>query len=423
MRFVCPQTVTAICIPASTTEIIPSQPQNTVVENITFESPSHIQIVPVQLFEGCISLKSICIPISVKTIGDSAFSYCDELSIVIFESPSTVTEFGGNAFSWCNSLESINIPPSLLHIGDLCFTGDLRLSEVIFESPSQLTSIGRGVFQECPCLSFLYIPPRLQIVGEISFTSSGIINVAVDPENHWFGMIDPYLVHFLTHSIVRFFSDDSSALISNSIQEIGPDAFTGRDLLTTVTFESPSIVVKILNSAFSGCSSLKSICIPASVRFIGEECFTLCASLISVTFEKPSTLEIIDVAAFNSCTSLTHISIPPSIQQICSQCFVACESLTSIIFESPSNLSILGDLGDLMLPSLEIPDSVEVIGGMTTSATPGSLVVSFGSEPKVSAVYPRRFLRQGIGAFVRYSEATLRKFRANVDDFAHGAQI
>jgi hypothetical protein len=256
------------------------------------------------------------------------------------------------------------------------------------------------------------------MIDGASFSGSGIVEVEVDPENAWFRKIDSYLIKVLTHAMVRFFSEDSSAVISNTISELGPDAFADLLSLTTITFESPSIVAMFLNCAFCDCSSLESICIPSSVQFIGEECFSQCESLVSVTFEQPSMLEIIYGMAFHSCKSLPHISIPGSIQQIGSQCFVECKSLTSITFESPSNLSILCDLGDLMLPSLEIPDSVEVINGITKSSGKVPLVVSFSSGSKLSTVYPT-YHRQGeFGAFVRYSEATLRRFRANVDDFA-----
>jgi hypothetical protein len=285
------------------------------------------------------------------------------------------------------------------------------------ESSSQLTSIGSDAFFGCPGISSFYIPPRLQIIDGTSFSGSGIVSIEVDPENEWFCMIDSYLINVLTHSMVRFFSEHSSAVISNSIHELGPDTFADLSSLTTVTFESPSLVARFLSCVFLDCSSLESICIPSSVRSIGEECFSQCESLVSVTFEQPSMLEIIDEMAFNSCKSLPHISIPASIQQIGTLCFFACESLTSITFESPSNLSILCNLGALMLPSIDIPDSVEVIKGMTKSSRAGSLIVSFGSESKLSAVDPVYYLRDEIGAFVRYSEATLRKFRANVDGF------
>jgi hypothetical protein len=149
MQFVCPRTATAICIPELTTEIIPAQPQNTVVESVTFESPARVRILPFQVFAGCIFLKSVCIPISVTMIDESAFSHCHALSMVVFESPSTVTEFESGSFAFCLSLKTITIPPSLVHIRDECFEQDECLSEVIFESPSQLTSIGRDVFSGC----------------------------------------------------------------------------------------------------------------------------------------------------------------------------------------------------------------------------------------------------------------------------------
>jgi hypothetical protein len=323
------------------------------------------------------------------------------------------------AFAFCFSLESINIPASLLHIHHLCFDGDEQLSEVTFESPSQLTSIGDQVFQDCRMLSFLYIPPRLEIMDGITFYRSCIHEVEVDPANPRFLVIDSCLINLVAHSIVHSFSDESSVVVSNSIEELGLHAFAEEVCLTAVTFESPSICSKFLDGAFLSCSSLESICIPASVQSLGYDCFTFCRSLASVTFEQPSLLVIIDDGVFNSCESLTQISIPASIQRIGSQCFVACDSLHSITFESPSNLTMLCDLGDLIVSSLEIPDSVEVINGMTTSSAEGSLVVSFGPESKLSFVYPRPYQKQGIGAFVRYSEATLRKFRSNIDDFAY----
>jgi hypothetical protein len=158
--------------------------------------------------------------------------------MVVFESPSSVTEFATGAFADCSSLEFISIPPSLIHIRNSCFELDECLSEVIIESPSRLTSIGSGVFGDCRRLSSFYIPRHLQILNGMSFAYSGIIDVEVDPENESFRMINSYLINLVTHSIVRFFSRESSAVISNSIQELGPDAFAESISLATVTFES-----------------------------------------------------------------------------------------------------------------------------------------------------------------------------------------
>jgi hypothetical protein len=329
-----------------------------------------------------------------------------------------VTELGCEAFCGCRSLRSIKIPPSVAHIGDSCFSRAVWLCEAIFESPSQVTSIGSGVFSNGPDLHFFYIPPRLQIIDGWPFSPATFMLILVDPENHFFRMIDSCLIHLSTHSIVRLCSKNTSVVISNSIQELGPCAFAFQTSLGRVSFEPPSIVVKFSTCVFLNCKSLESISIPASVRFIGSYCFDACCRLASVTFGQPSMLEVIDEAAFSCCGSLRQISIPASIQQIRTRCFEYCESLRSIEFESPSNLAVLCDLGDLAASSLEIPDSVEAIRGMTNSLRKRALVVSFDANSRLAVVCPNRSRKHGVAAFVRYSEATLRSFRANLDDFA-----
>jgi hypothetical protein len=114
---------------------------------------------------------------------------------------------------------------------------------------------------------------------------------STDSENEWVSMVDSYVINSVTHSIVHSLSDNLSALISASIRELGSDPFAEKMFLTSITFESQSIVVRFLSSVFHSCSSLESICIPTSFRFIGDNCFLFWASLVSVTFEYPSMLE------------------------------------------------------------------------------------------------------------------------------------
>jgi hypothetical protein len=56
-------------------------------------------------FNYCSNLKSITIPNSVTTIGDSAFSSCSSLMSVSI--PNFVTTIGNYAFSSCNNLTSV----------------------------------------------------------------------------------------------------------------------------------------------------------------------------------------------------------------------------------------------------------------------------------------------------------------------------
>ena len=55
-------------------------------------------------FYDSVSLTSMTIPDSVRSIGNRAFEYCGLMSVIIGDS---VTSIGSSAFPYCNSLESI----------------------------------------------------------------------------------------------------------------------------------------------------------------------------------------------------------------------------------------------------------------------------------------------------------------------------
>jgi hypothetical protein len=60
--------------------------------------------------------------------------------------------------------------------------------------------------------------------------------------------------------------------IPSSVEGLCNYCFEGAAQLTTVAFESGSKLSRIESHAFSGCSSLSSICIPSSVEVLGDHC-------------------------------------------------------------------------------------------------------------------------------------------------------
>lgn len=58
-------------------------------------------------FDYCESLVSVEISNSVKIIGDYAFHGCESLTSIYI--PVSVTNIGHNAFGWCPDLESITV--------------------------------------------------------------------------------------------------------------------------------------------------------------------------------------------------------------------------------------------------------------------------------------------------------------------------
>ena len=93
----------------------------------------------------------------------------------------------------------------------------------------------------------------------------------------------------------------------------------------------PDSVTTIGDSAFEGCSGLKSIVIPNNVTSIGNSAFWKCSGLKSVTI--PDSVTVIEDFVFRDCTNLTSIIIPDSVTSIEHNAFWDCNSLPDDILE------------------------------------------------------------------------------------------
>ncbi|MDR2634326.1 MAG: leucine-rich repeat protein [Treponema sp.] len=157
--------------------------------------------------------------------------------------------------------------------------------------------------------------------------------------------------------------------------------YKGKAERVTIPAEIDSIpVVKIGDSAFSGCSGLSSISIPGSVSSIGNGAFSGCSGLSSISI--PDSVSSIGAWAFGACSGLTSISIPGSITAIGDFAFYGCRILTSI--DIPGSVTAIGDgafSGCSGLKSISIPGSVSSIGdaafrgcsGLRSISIPGSV--------------------------------------------------
>ncbi len=116
------------------------------------------------VFDGCFSLTSINIPLSVTSIGDRALS-CTPLENINI--PSSVTEIGEHAFLYCDHLKSVNIPSSVTEIGDYAFSGCSSLKSV--NIPSSVTEIKEGTFENCSSLESIKIPSNVTKIGYSAF--------------------------------------------------------------------------------------------------------------------------------------------------------------------------------------------------------------------------------------------------------------
>ena len=157
---------------------------------------------------------------SVTSIGNSAFSSCNELNSVVI--PNSVTAIGNNAFNHCSSLFSLTIPNSVSSIGAFAFFSCSGLTSItIGES---VISIDEDAFENCSSLTSLMIPNSVITIGNQAF---------------------------------RGCSSLTSIMIGNGVTQIGMEAFENCTGLTSLTIGSG--VKKIFYHAFANCPELADV--------------------------------------------------------------------------------------------------------------------------------------------------------------------
>lgn len=215
-------------------------------------------------------VKSVTLPMGLKSIGDNAFmsSTISEISI-----PATVTNIGKGAFSNIPTLKTISVPNSVKTIGHSCFVACTGLTEV--KLPARLEKLWKNMFSGCRSLTKVTLPQNIDKIDTGTF-------------------------------------EDCKALahidLPQSVTTIGVNAFKN----TALTEVPVTTSLKLIDSnAFEGCNGLTSVSLPASVQ-IETEAFKNCKNLRKATI------------------SAEHRGIPDDIYMIFMGCPFAQKPLTSV---------------------------------------------------------------------------------------------
>ena len=319
------------------------------------------------------SLESVQVTSSVTSLGESLFSYCENLSSVSL--PESLTKIGEYAFKGCASLKTIQLPNSVQKIGDhaFCYTG---LTSVAF--PESLDSIEAYVFSGCSNLESITIPKSIKWIGYWAFKScKNLDSLIIEDDTDAVLSLDNsafdncplktitlgrnlYYKHCednseYTHS--PFLGNDSlqSVQITSSVTSLGKSLFSDCKNLSSVSL--PESLIKIGASAFDDCTNLSSVSLPESLTQIGKSAFEGCASLKTIQLPNsvqkigdhafcytgltsvafPESLDSIEAYVFSGCSNLESITIPKSIKWIGYWAFKSCKNLDSLIIEDDTD--------------------------------------------------------------------------------------
>ena len=108
-------------------------------------------------------------------IADYAFNYCRLSSITI---PNTVMAIGDNAFEYCYLLEISDLPTSLISIGDYAFSGCNDFNNNL-RSLKNLKTIGNYAFYQCGFRYEIFLPNSIDSIGYFAFSESSVEKVAI----------------------------------------------------------------------------------------------------------------------------------------------------------------------------------------------------------------------------------------------------
>jgi hypothetical protein len=142
---------------------------NSKLRRIVFGDGSQLTQIGAYTFYTCLSLRSICIPAGIESLGESCFNNCRALAQLTFEPGSRLSQIGASAFERCWALKPICIPAQVETIPERCFYYAKSLTALLFEERSELTRICSTAFDLCYFLRLIRIPAQLEVIDLAAF--------------------------------------------------------------------------------------------------------------------------------------------------------------------------------------------------------------------------------------------------------------
>ena len=215
--------------------------------------------------------------------------------------------------------------------------------------PESVTSIGAYAFSNCSALSQITVP------GDMKFTDKTIFSSCTKLKT----------IHFSSDVKIQM-STDYPALIST---------------VENLVFDEG--VTSIADSAFKGCTKVKSVQLGEKCAAIGSSAFEGCTALVDVQFSDG--LQTIGDAAFKNCGKIQNLDLPDTLISIGASAFAGNTGVTALAIPgSVKTISANAFANCTQLVSAVIPESVETIGkevfsgcgALTQITVPGSMKIT-----------------------------------------------
>jgi len=267
-----------------------------------FTVPAGIGVIGNAPFRGCASLGEILVNAGntlymavdgalYNISGTSLIQFPQGKDAASFAVPSSVTTIGNYAFSNCVSLTSVTLGRSVRSIGCYAFAGTSVTSMVLSEN---VTWIGSNAFDGCSALQSLTIP----FVGSSRSgigTSEGLLGY-VFGNAYFTGSVEAYQWYSAINYVKYYLPAALTSVTLTDTYQVPYGAFSGCTAIESVTLGNAGFINE---KAFFGCSALTQVLLPRSLTGIDTDAFNGCVSLESLTL--PVKLTFVGEYAFHNC--------------------------------------------------------------------------------------------------------------------------
>ena len=290
---------------------------------INFAEHSALDTIGQAAFAGCVSLKEVTMPDTVRVLKNSAFVGCSSLTTVyvsaglevmegyVFSAAPSLTTFvmgdgakmlgdyafytpaGNNGFYYHNSLKNVTIPESVEYIGQFAFAGNTVLEGLELKG---VRTIADYAFHYATAIDWIETTDTLERIGVNAFVGSGIYEMDLHNVEYFGAQC------FLGTDL--YVPNSGNLILTNAI-EIGNGAFYNCKNIKKVTLEN---VISIGDMAFAAdtLSNITQVNLGNKLVSLGATVFyNAPIGYISL----PETLKEIGAPAFTGCASLQRINV------------------------------------------------------------------------------------------------------------------
>ncbi len=244
-------------------------------------------------FYFCKTIKTLTIPNSVKSLGQSSFgsSTIEQVNI----EDNGLTYIGDSAFDGCSSLKSIKLPHTIKIIGLMSFFMCKSLEEITI--PENVKEIHPSAFSYCSNLKTLTFLGGVDSIAHNAFEYCYNIEKINLPETH-----------------VNLVASDfkGSKIYKDKNNWYGDSFYIGNQLINTTWYIHGTRTVRpgtthINPCAYEGTKNLIAITIPTSVKYIGDNAFE--NSSISIIYYEGTESQFKQINLGNNITQLENMVV------------------------------------------------------------------------------------------------------------------